>query len=95
MKADSRRIFGVELPMAITEWGYNSNNDPRYLSDPAFMDQFTKGILKEFREHGLWMANQFTFSSDSASGSLDLVNIHTLQPNPQYYSFKEYSSVNR
>jgi hypothetical protein len=83
MKADSRRIFGVELPMAITEWGYNSNNDPRYLSDPAFMDQFTKGILKEFREHGLWMANQFTFSSDSASGSLDLVNIHTLQPNPK------------
>jgi len=84
-------IFGFELPVADTEWNFTTDVGDTRDRDEAFMRAFTQGMLDEFREHGVWLANQFAFASDAGGGVLDMVEI-SCTPKPMYQAFKEISS---
>lgn len=91
LREESRRIFGFELPVADTEWNFTTDaTDPR-AQNAAFMRAFTQGMLREFREHGAWLANQFTFASGTGGGQLDMVSLEC-QPRPMYTAFAEIST---
>lgn len=87
VKAWVRKTLGENLPVGITEWNYNSDNPPTaYSNDPAFITQFTISALHSMIQAGLNFANQFDAASGAGSGGLDMLDIHTDKPKPQYYA---------
>lgn len=85
-----RDTLGVNLPVGITEWNYNSDNPPAaYGNDPAFITQFTTAALHAMMQAGLDFANQFDVASGAGSGGLDMIDTHTGNPKPQYEAIKD------
>jgi len=93
IRQTSRQVWGFDIPLADTEWNFSVKADDRRDLDQAFMDTYTHAMLDMFRQHGIWLANQFTFASGDAN--LDMIDANTFQPKPMYWAFKEYSAVNR
>ena len=86
-------ILGKDLPVGITEWNYDAGNPPgSYGKDPAFMTQFTTLALQSMIHAGLDFANQFDAASDAGMGGLDMFDVNTGQPKPQYYAIKNLIS---
>ena len=84
-----RSTLGKNLPVGITEWNYNADNPPTaYGNDPAFITQFTTSALHSMIQAGLDFANQFDAASDAGSGGLDMFDIHSGSPKPQYIAIK-------
>jgi hypothetical protein len=82
-------ILGQNLPVGITEWNYNADNPPTsYGQDPMFITQFSISALDSMIRSGLNFANQFDAASDAGSGGLDMFDLMTHQPKPQYYAIK-------
>lgn len=89
VRAWVRNILGKDLPVGITEWNYNADNPPAsYGQDPEFMRQFTISALDSMIQAGLSFANQFDAASGAGSGGLDLFDIDSKQPKPQYFAIK-------
>ncbi len=84
-----REVLGHNVPVGITEWNYNADNPPApYGQDPTFMKQFSTSALDSMIQAGLDFANQFDAASDAGSGGLDMFDITTGQPKPQYFAIK-------
>lgn len=84
-----QNILGQNLPVGITEWNYNADNPPTsYGQDPMFITQFSISVLDSMIRSGLDFANQFDAASDAGSGGLDMFDLTTGQPKPQYYALK-------
>jgi hypothetical protein len=76
--------FGYPLPVAVTEWNFSVDTKDRRDRDPEFIGAFTTAMLREFRAHGLWLANQFTFASGDPN--LDMVDSRC-RPKPMFEAF--------
>ena len=82
-------ILGKNLPVGITEWNFNAENPPAsYGRDPVFITRFSTFALDSMIEAGLDFANQFDAASGAGSGGLDMFDIKTSQPKPQFYAIK-------
>lgn len=77
--------IGKDLPIGITEWNYDpSNPPPSYGDDPQFITQFTTNALQAMIQSGVVFACQFDAASYSGYGRLDMFDVNTNQPKPQY-----------
>ena len=84
-----QNILGQNLPVGITEWNYNADNPPAsYGQEPMFITQFSISALDSMIRSGLDFANQFDAASDAGSGGLDMFDLTSGQPKPQYYAIK-------
>lgn len=84
-------ILGKDLPIGITEWNYDPGNPPpAYGNDPAFISQFTSDALQSMAQAGVAFACQFDAASYSGYGQLDMFNLETNQPKPQFNAMKTF-----
>jgi lysophospholipase L1-like esterase len=82
-----RLILGKSLPVGISEWNYDPGNPPpAYGDDPKFMTQFSTVALASMMQGGVAFACQFDAADYGGYGRLDMFNITTNQPKPQYYA---------
>jgi lysophospholipase L1-like esterase len=84
-----RSILGKDLPVGVSEWNYDPGNPPpAYGDDASFITQFTTDALHSMAQAGTAFACQFDAANYSGSGGLDMFDVTTNQPKPQYYAFK-------
>ncbi len=82
-----RLTLGKDLPVGISEWNYDPGNPPpAYGDDPQFINEFTAAALQSMIEGGVAFACQFDAASYSGYGRLDMFDLTTNQPKPQYYA---------
>ncbi len=81
------QTLGKQLPIGITEWNFNpSNPPPAYADDSAFMTQFSTQALQAMIQAGAAFACQFDAANYGGYGRLDMLDVSTLKPKPQYYA---------
>ncbi|MBA2394822.1 MAG: hypothetical protein H0V70_19015 [Ktedonobacteraceae bacterium] len=93
-----RSILGKDLPIGISEWNYDPGNPPpAYGDDQQFIQEFTAAALQSMIQGGVAFACQFDAASYSGYGRLDMFDLTTNQPKPQYYAIanviKTYNPV--
>ena len=89
VEAMVRDIVGKDIPVGITEWNYDPGNPPpAYGDDAHFITTFSTDALHSMALAGVAFACQFDIASYSGYGRLDMFNIETNQPKPQYYAMK-------
>jgi hypothetical protein len=89
VQAWERSILGKVLPVGITEWNYDpSNPPPSYGDESDFMTQFSTTALRSMIQAGVAFACQFDAASYSGYGRLDMFDVTTNNPKPQYYAMK-------
>ncbi len=82
-----RSILGKDIPVGITEWNYDPGNPPpSYGDDQQFITEFTSAALQSMIQGGVAFACQFDAASYSGYGRLDMFDLATNQPKPQYYA---------
>jgi hypothetical protein len=85
MNALVTSVVGHTLPLCLTEWNIDANDNPQsYTQDASFVEPWYASALDSMVSGGYAIANQFTFASGSANGKLDLVNCSTFKPRPGY-----------
>ena len=90
VKSMVRDILGKDLPVGITEWNYDPGNPPpAYGNDPNFITRFSTDAIHSMALAGVAFACQFDIASYSGFGRLDMFNVGTNQPKPQYYAMKQ------
>ncbi len=82
-------ILGRALPVGISEWNFDGNNPPpAYGDDAAFITRFTIDALRSMAQAGVAFACQFDAASYAGWGHLDMFQVDTAQPKPQFYVLK-------
>ena len=82
-------ILGKDLPIGISEWNYDPGNPPpSYGDDASFISQFSTAALQAMAQADVAFACQFDAASYSGYGRLDMFNVDTNQPKPQYFAIK-------
>lgn len=77
---------GPQIKIAASEYNYTINNaDPRDV-DATFIQSYMQAMMTMFKQHGVWLACQFTIASH-AGGALDMLTAAGA-PKPLYTSFK-------
>ena len=85
-----QRILGRELPVGISEWNFDPDNPPpAYGDDANFITRFTIDALHSMAQAGIAFACQFDAASYSGFGHLDMFQVDTAQPKPQFYAMKD------
>ncbi|HEV7129367.1 MAG TPA: GDSL-type esterase/lipase family protein [Ktedonobacterales bacterium] len=80
-----RQVLGKDLPVGITEWNYDPGNPPPAYGESAdFITRFTSAAIQSMARAGVAFACQFDAASYSGYGRLDLFNVETNQPKPQF-----------
>ncbi len=83
-------ILGRALPVGITEWNFDGNNPPpAYGDDARFITKFTIDALRSMAQAGVAFACQFDAASYAGWGHLDMFQVDTAQPKPQFYALKD------
>jgi len=96
VQAMVRDILGKDLPVGITEWNYDPGNPPpAYGDDPNFITRFSTDALHSMALAGVAFACQFDIASYGGYGRLDMFNVETNQPKPQYYAMKNLIQLYR
>jgi lysophospholipase L1-like esterase len=89
VRALVRQVLGRELPVGITEWNYDPGNPPpAYGDNTDFMSTFTTRALQAMISAGVAFACQFDAASYGGYGRLDMFNISSNTPKPQYFAIK-------
>ncbi|HET9918990.1 MAG TPA: GDSL-type esterase/lipase family protein [Ktedonobacteraceae bacterium] len=89
VKSMAYDVLGKDLPVGITEWNFDPGNPPpAYGEDTNFINQFTTQAIHSMAEAGAAFACQFDAASYSGYGHLDMFDVDTNQPKPQYYALK-------
>lgn len=87
VRALVRSILGKDLPIGISEWNYDPGNPPpAYGDSQQFINEFTAAALQSMIQGGVAFACQFDAASYSGYGRLDMIDVTTNQPKPQYYA---------
>ena len=82
-------VLGKDLPVGITEWNYDPGNPPpAYGDEAAFMTSFTNTAIAAMARAGAAFACQFDAASYGGFGRLDMFNINTGQPKPQFLALR-------
>ncbi len=85
-----RTTLGKDLPVGITEWNYDPGNPPPpYGDDKDFITQYSRDALDSMVQGDVAFACQFDAASYSGYGRLDMFDVDTNQPKPQYYALKD------
>jgi len=85
IRALIQAILHKDLPIGITEWNYDPGNPPpEYGGNPQFITKFSTVALQAMIDGGVAFACQFDAASYSGYGLLDMFDIATNQPKPQY-----------
>jgi hypothetical protein len=85
-----RSILGRDLPVGISEWNFDGNNPPPLYGDDAdFITKFTDDALHSMAQADVAFACQFDAASYSGYGHLDMFQVDTAQPKPQFYAIKD------
>ncbi|GAC1353803.1 MAG: hypothetical protein NVS4B12_04140 [Ktedonobacteraceae bacterium] len=85
-----RITLGKDLPVGISEWNYDPGNPPpAYGDDPQFIAKFTADALHAMVLAGVAFACQFDAASYSGYGRLDMFDVTTNQPKPQYFALRD------
>lgn len=96
VEASVREILGKDLPVGITEWNYDPGNPPpAYGDDPNFITRFSTDALHSMALAGVAFACQFDVASYGGYGRLDMFNVETNLPKPQYYAMKKLIQLYR
>lgn len=96
VQAMVRQILGKDIPVGITEWNYNPGTPPlAYGDDSNFITRFSTDALQSMALAGVAFACQFDIASYGGYGRLDMFNIETNQPKPQYYALKNLIQLYR
>jgi hypothetical protein len=83
-------ILGRDLPVGITEWNFDPGNPPpAYGDDANFITRFTIEALHSMLQGGVAFACQFDAASYSGYGRLDMFEVDTALPKPQFYALKD------
>lgn len=90
VQAMVQRILGRELPVGVSEWNFDPDlPPPAYGDDANFITQFTLEALHSMAQAGVAFACQFDAASYSGFGHLDMFQVDTAQPKPQFYAMKD------
>jgi hypothetical protein len=85
-----QRILGRDLPVGMSEWNYDADNPPPAYGDNAkFITTFTIDALRSMVQAGVAFACQFDAANYSGYGQLDMFQVDTAQPKPQFYAMKD------
>lgn len=80
-----RDTLGKDLPVGISEWNYDPGNPPpAYGDNPTFITQFSNTAMRAMMSAGVAFACQFDAASYSGYGRLDMFDVQTNQPKPQF-----------
>lgn len=83
-------ILGKALPVGISEWNFDGNNPPPgYGDDADFITKFTIDALHSMAQADVAFACQFDAASYAGYGHLDMFQVDTAQPKPQFYALKK------
>jgi hypothetical protein len=83
-------ILGRDLPVGISEWNFDANTPPPLYGDDAdFITRFTVDALHSMAQAGVAFACQFDAASYAGYGHLDMFQVDTAQPKPQFYAMKD------
>lgn len=86
VRATIHAVLGRELPVGVDEWNFDpSGPSPAYGNDPDWVSQFIPSVLAQLAQAKVAYACQFDAASYSGYGSLDMFDVHTNKPKPQYY----------
>ena len=78
-------ILGRDLPIGLSEWNYDPRNPPPSYGDNAdFITKFTTAAIKSMVDGGVAFACQFDAASYSGYGRLDMIDVNTGLPKPQF-----------
>ena len=84
-----RELLGKELPVGISEWNYDPGNPaPTYGDNANFITSFSTEAIRSMAHAGVAFACQFDAASYGGYGRLDMFDVETAQPKPQYYAIK-------
>jgi hypothetical protein len=82
-------ILGRDLPVGISEWNFDADlPPPAYGDNAAFITAFTNDALRSMAQAGVAFACQFDAASYSGYGHLDMFQVDTARPKPQFYAIK-------
>jgi hypothetical protein len=85
-----RSVLGKDLPVGISEWNFDPNlPPPAYGDDAGFITKFTSEALQSMAGANVAFACQFDAASYSGYGHLDMFQVDTAQPKPQFYAIKD------
>ncbi|HEU5349380.1 MAG TPA: GDSL-type esterase/lipase family protein [Ktedonobacterales bacterium] len=80
-----KTTLGKDVPVGVTEWNYDPGNPPPAYGDKAdFITKFTQAAIKAIIAGGAAFACQFDAASYSGYGRLDMFDVNTGQPKPQF-----------
>lgn len=83
-------ILGRNLPVGITEWNFDPGTPPPAYGDKAnFITRFTIDALHSMAQGDVAFACQFDAASYSGYGHLDMFEVDTARPKPQFYALKD------
>ena len=86
----TRQTLGRALPVGVSEWNYDPNNPPpAYGDDAAFITAFTTTAMRAMMQAGVAFACQFDAASYAGYGRLDLLDVTSGQPKPQYTALRD------
>jgi lysophospholipase L1-like esterase len=84
-----KSILGKDFPVGITEWNFDPGNPPpSYGDDSNFITSFTQTALRSMLQAGVSFACQFDAASYAGYGHLDMFNVETGAPKPQFSAIK-------
>ncbi len=82
-------ILGRDLPVGISEWNFDADlPPPSYGDNAAFITTFTVEALRSMAQAGVAFACQFDAASYSGYGHLDMFEVATARPKPQFYAIR-------
>ncbi len=85
VRAEIQQILGKDLPIGVTEWNYDPGAPPpAYGNDASFIVPFTETAITAMIRAGVSLACQFDIASYAGYGGLDMIDISTNQPKPQF-----------
>jgi hypothetical protein len=91
-----KATLGKELPVGITEWNYDPGNPPpAYGDDASFISDFTMAAIHAMATAGVTFACQFDAASYGGYGRLDMFDVTSAQPKPQYTALKQLIAAYR
>jgi hypothetical protein len=90
VRATARRVYGFDVPVAVTEWNYTVMGGDKRVTDREFMREFTRAMLQMFRDHNVWLANQYAIASHPVQDDIHDMISFDCEPQPMYHAFREF-----
>ncbi len=83
-------ILGKNLPVGISEWNFDAAlPPPAYGDNAAFITRFSDEALQSMAAAHVAFACQFDAASYSGYGRLDMFQVATARPKPQFYAIRD------